>query len=268
MDLIILSVGILAAIGAGLALILYFVSRKFKVYEDPKIDEIAALLPGANCGGCGFAGCRNFAEFIVKNGGLNGKMCPPGGAATNDAIAALMGGEAQATVPTKIVLCCNGTCENAPSKIKYDSIASCAYANMVTASECGCSYGCLGCGDCVKVCGFDAIAIDVATGMPQISDKCVQCGACITACPRNLLTKVPQTEQGIVWVACKNKEKGVEAKKNCTVACIGCMKCVKSCQYEAVTVADSLATINEKCIACKTCAEGCPTKAIHIYPIA
>jgi Na+-translocating ferredoxin:NAD+ oxidoreductase RNF subunit RnfB len=264
MNLIILSIGILASIGAGLALILSVVSRKFRVYEDPKIGEIATLLPGANCGGCGFAGCRNFAETVVKTGGLNGKMCPPGGAVVNDAIAALMGNELTENIKTRIVLSCNGSCGNAPAKISYNSITSCIYASSIMASESGCEYGCLGCGDCVKVCTFDAIFMGSDNKMPQITDKCVQCGACVKACPRNLLNKVKLTQQGIVWVACKNKEKGAEARKNCTVACIGCMKCVKSCQYSAVTVSDNVAQMNDNCTACRTCVEGCPTHAIQI----
>jgi len=124
MSTILLSSIILAAIGVLAAVILYFVSQKFKVYEDPKIGEIVSLLPGANCGGCGFAGCRNFAEAIVKNEGLGDLSCPPGGANVNAAIATLFGGGTQESTPKMVIVRCNGTCTNAPKKVQYDSIPS------------------------------------------------------------------------------------------------------------------------------------------------
>jgi Na+-translocating ferredoxin:NAD+ oxidoreductase RNF subunit RnfB len=263
MNIILLSSIVLAAIGILAAVILYFVSQKFKVYEDPKIDEVAELLPGANCGGCGFAGCRNFAETVVKNNGLGDLMCPPGGAAVNSAIAAIFGGGEQIIVPKMTIVKCNGNCENAPAKVHYDSIASCAYFNMIDAGESGCAFGCLGCGDCVKACKFDAIHIDPTTKLPVIGDNCVFCGACKKACPRSIIEIVPKHEQGVVYIACMNKEKGGEAKKNCAVACIGCKKCEKTCEFAAITVENNLAVINpDKCTACKKCMEGCPAKGI------
>ncbi len=264
MNTILLSSVILAAIGVLAAVILYFVSQKFKVYEDPKIDDVVLLLPGANCGGCGFAGCRNFAETVVKNEGLNGMGCPPGGPAVNSAIATMFGGGAQEEIPKMTVVRCNGNCENAPAKVQYDSISSCAYFNMIDAGESGCAFGCLGCGDCVSACKFDAIHIDPQTMLPVIDASCVFCGACKKACPRSIIDIVPIHEQGVVYVACMNKDKGGEAKKNCTVACIGCKKCEKTCEYSAVVVDNNLALINATaCVACKKCVEGCPTNAIH-----
>ncbi len=263
-QIVFLSIAVLVSIGILAAVLLYFVAQKFKVYEDPMIAVVAELLPGANCGGCGFAGCRNFAETIVKNNGLNGKACPAGGTPVNEKIAQLFGGEVSATAPKKLILKCNGSCENAPIKTHYNSIASCAFANMTTAGESACMYGCLGCGDCTKACKFGALKINAETGLPIVdAEKCVACGACVNTCPRKLLSLVSQTEQGIVWVACANKERGVEAKKNCSAACIGCMKCVKTCENAAIKVTDNLALINENCIACHKCEEACPAKAIH-----
>ena len=264
MNIILLSSIVLAAIGILAAVILYFVSQKFKVYEDPKIDEVAALLPGANCGGCGFAGCRNFAETVVKNNGLNGLSCPPGGAAVNSAVAAVFGGGEQEIAPKMTIVKCNGSCENAIAKIHYDSAASCAFFNMIDAGESGCAFGCLGCGDCVKVCKFDAIRIDTQTKLPVINN-CVFCGACVKACPRAIIDIVSKHENGVVYVACMNKDKGGEAKKNCAVACIGCKKCEKTCEFAAITVADNLAAVNpEKCTVCKKCIDGCPAKVIKV----
>jgi Na+-translocating ferredoxin:NAD+ oxidoreductase RNF subunit RnfB len=265
MNIILISSLIIAAIAVVAAVVLYVVSQKFKVYEDPKIDEVAALLPGANCGGCGFAGCRNFAENVVKNGGLQGKSCPPGGASVNAAIAELFGEGVGDGTPQKVVVRCNGSCENAPAKVHYDSIPSCAYFHLTNAGESGCAYGCLGCGDCVAACKFDAIAIDAATKLPKVDKNCVLCGACITACPRNILAIVPLCEQGTVVVGCMNREKGVDAKKNCKIACIGCKKCEKTCEFGAIIVENNLASIDyDKCTACKKCMEGCPSKGIVV----
>jgi ferredoxin len=201
----------------------------------------------------------------VKNNGLQGKMCPPGGASVNNAIAALFGGGAGEIIPQKVVVRCNGSCENAPAKVHYDSIQSCAYSNMMNAGESGCAFGCLGCGDCVTACKFDAIAIDAVTKLPKVNNNCVLCGACITACPRKLITIVPMREQGTVVVFCMNREKGVDAKKNCAVACIGCKKCEKTCEFGAIIVENNLASIDyDKCTVCKKCIEGCPGKGIVV----
>lgn len=265
MNTIVISSVVLASIGILSAILLYFVSQKFKVYEDPKIDEVTLLLPGANCGGCGFAGCRNFAENVVKNKGLDGFSCPPGGSSVNSAISQLFGGVLQEEAPRKTVIRCNGSCENAPAKVSYDSIASCAFFNNLEAGESLCAFGCLGCGDCVSACQFDAIKIDPLTKLPVVDEKaCVFCKACIKACPRSIIDIVPMHDQKTVYVACMNKEKGGEAKKNCSVACIGCKKCEKTCEFSAVTVDNNLALINGvNCTSCLKCVEGCPTKAIH-----
>ena len=265
MDTILISSVVLASIGVLAALLLYVVSQKFKVYEDPKIDEVALLLPGANCGGCGFAGCRNFAENVVKNKGLDGLACPPGGSSVNSAISQLFGGVVQDESPQRTVIRCNGSCENAPAKVSYDSISSCAFFSSLEAGESGCAFGCLGCGDCVAVCQFGAIQIDAKTKLPVIDENtCVFCKACVKACPRTIIDIVPMHEQGVVYVACMNKEKGGEAKKNCSVACIACKKCEKTCEFSAITVNDNLASIHgANCTACQKCVENCPTKAIH-----
>jgi len=259
------ALGSLAAIGVLAAVILYFVAQKFKVIEDPKIDEIEAILPGANCGGCGFAGCRNFAEAIVKSNSFEGLSCPVGGNELNANIAPILGIEAVEKEPEIAVVRCSGSKANAVKKVDYDGPASCAFAHNLYSGESGCPNGCLGLGDCVVSCPFDAIEIDEETGLPVVNDKCVACGACVKACPRTIIEiRKKGKKDRRIFVSCVNTEKGAPAKKNCTVACIGCGKCVKTCPFEAITLQNSLAYIDaDKCKLCRKCVAECPTGAIH-----
>ncbi len=256
---------ILVIIGILAAVILFFISKKFHVEEDPRIDQIAALLPGANCGGCGFAGCRNLAETIVKNGSVEGCNCPAGGAKVNAAVAAVMGVEAVAADPKVAVVRCQGTPENAPSKVQYDSAITCAYAHSIFVGESGCPNACLGCGDCVKACHFGAIRINPETKLPEINeDICGGCGGCARACPRHVIEIRKRGPKGMkVVVACNNNEKGAACMKNCKMSCIGCGKCVKVCPFEAITLENNLAHIDDsKCKLCKKCVAECPRHAI------
>ncbi len=256
----------LSAIGLTAAVILFFVAQKFKVVEDPKIDDVEEALPSANCGGCGYAGCHAFAEAIVKSGSLEGFNCPVGGNDVMSVVAKIMGLEVEEKEPMIAVLRCNGSRENAPPKIKYEGAATCAFAHGLYSGESGCPYGCLGLGDCVVSCDFDALHMDEKTGLPVVdADKCVACGACVKACPRNIFElRNKGKKDRRIYVACINKEKGAPAKKNCGVACIGCGKCVKVCPFDAITLIDNLAYIDyEKCKLCRKCVTECPTGAIH-----
>lgn len=269
-DVIIYAVISLSAIGVGAAVILYFVAQKFKVIEDPKIDIVEDLLPAANCGGCGFAGCRNFAEATVakakKDGNLEGFNCPVGGNEVMGLIAEAMGLEVEEAEPQVAVVRCNGSRQNAPRKVQYDGPATCAFAHNLSSGESGCPYGCLGLGDCVASCQFDAMYMDEEKGLPVIiEDNCVACGACVEACPRDIIelrNKGKKSKR--IFVSCINEEKGGPAKKNCQVACIGCQKCFKVCPFDAITMNNNLAYIDyEKCKLCRKCVPECPTNAIH-----
>ena len=256
----------LGVIGIAAAAILYIVAQKFKVIEDPRIDEVADVLPGANCGGCGYAGCRNFAEKIVKSGSLENLNCPVGGSNVMSQVAAIMGLVAEEKEPMVAVLRCNGSFAHAPKKVEYDGAVSCQFANALFSGESGCPNGCLGLGDCVAACTFDAMYMDKTTGLPVITeDKCTSCGACVKACPRHIIElrkKGPKSRR--IFVCCVNTEKGAVARKNCEVACIGCGKCVKVCNFEAITMENNLAYIDfNKCTLCRKCVEECPTNAIH-----
>jgi Na+-translocating ferredoxin:NAD+ oxidoreductase RNF subunit RnfB len=230
------------------AVILYFIAQKFKVFEDPRIDEIQSILPAANCGGCGFAGCRNFAEALVGADTLEGMNCPVGGTEVMTAAGKILGKEAPDIDPLTAVLLCNGTPEFRSRTSIYDGPPDCRIAHNLYAGETDCSYGCLGNGDCERVCIFNAIYMDFETKLPVITDnKCVACGACVKACPRNLieLRKRAKKERKI-YVACSNCDKGGTARKACKVACIGCSKCLQVCESGAVTIDNYLAYIDAR----------------------
>ena len=255
----------LCAIGIASAVILYFVAQKFKVEEDPRIDTVESILPGANCGGCGKPGCRGFAEATVKATSLDGLFCPVGGAETMTKVAAALGMEVTAQTPQIAVVRCNGTCDHRQRTSQYDGYKSCAIEHSLYRGETDCTFGCLGCGDCVTACPFDAIHMD-ENGLPVVSEeKCVACGACVKACPRNIIELRNKGVKGRrVFVCCVNKDKGNIARKACTAACIGCGKCAKECPFEAITLENNLAYIDfRKCRLCRKCVSVCPTHAIH-----
>lgn len=266
MSIIISSTVLLGGIGVVGAAVLYAVAKRFHVAEDPRIEEVESYLPGANCGACGFNGCHDFATACCKATSLDGMMCPGAGQAAMKKIAEIVGLSAIAAKPRIAVLKCNGTHSVRYKIAGYDGIKSCSLMNSLAIGTTGCRFGCLGEGDCTRVCSWNAIVIDKSTGLPVIDeDKCIGCGICTTACPRHLLELRNKGPRGLrVWVSCSNRDKGAAAMKVCKSACIGCGKCAKTCTHEAITVTDNVAYIDfEKCKLCKRCVAVCPTHAIH-----
>nr|WP_311520473.1 Fe-S cluster domain-containing protein [uncultured Porphyromonas sp.] len=256
----------LAIVGALAALLLFVVSKKFHVEEDARIELVNEALPGANCGGCGYPGCSGFARACVEAESMEGLFCTVGGNDTMLKVADILGRTAVEAEPQLAVVRCNGTCDARPKVNQYDGASSCAIAAATYGGETGCTFGCLGLGDCTLACGFDAIKMNPHTGLPEVDEeRCTACGACVKACPKMIIELRKKGPKGRrVFVSCVNKEKGGVAKKACDNACIGCSKCFKECKFEAITIANNLAYIDpNKCRLCRKCVEACPTGAIH-----
>lgn len=268
MNFILIAVIVLGGIALVSAVVLYVCSKKFAVHEDPRLAQVSALLPGANCGGCGYPGCSGMAAALVKGadaGSLDGLYCPVGGASVMGQVADLLGMAVANTEPKVAVVRCNGTCELRPRIAGYDGLRTCTAMHSCGAGETACGYGCLGCGDCVKACAFGAISINPETGLPEVDeDKCTGCGACAKACPRHIIELRKKGVKGRrVYVRCVNKDKGAAAMKACKAACIGCGKCEKACQFDAITIENNVSYIDpNKCRLCRKCVEVCPTHAI------
>lgn len=254
------SVIALGSIGGIFGLLLQFASQVFYVEEDERVVAIEDALPGVNCGACGFPGCSGLANAIVE-GGAPVNACPVGGQAVADAIGEIMGvagGDVQKQVARLI---CNGDCDSAEDKFEFFGIEDCRSRNLYYEGNKLCQYGCLGGGTCKKVCDFGAI--EMVNGLPLIDkDKCVSCDACVSACPKNIISYVPY--DSLTVIKCSSLDKGKDVRKYCSSGCIGCRLCVRSCPQEAIVFEDNLAKIDyEKCIQCGICVEKCPTKCIE-----
>jgi RnfABCDGE-type electron transport complex B subunit len=257
---------LLGITGAISAVILFFLSKKFEVREDPRVAQTLEVLPGANCGGCGYPGCGGFAAACVKAESLEELSCPVGGSDVMKKVALIMGKDAGETVMKVAVVRCNGTCEARPHTNTYDGARNCTIVSALYSGETACSSGCLGLGDCVDACTFGAIRINPATGLAEVlEDKCTACGACVKACPKKLIEmrrKGPKSRR--IFVSCMNRDKGGVARKACANACIGCNKCLKECTFDAITISNNLAYIDDtKCRLCRKCVTACPTDAIR-----
>lgn len=251
------SLGLIYGLGLALA------SKKFHVHVDPKIEKILEELPGVNCGACGLAGCAGYAEAIVNNNESINK-CAPGGLETIEAIARIMGIEASsAEKKVALIHCQSGGKNNTFFRYNYQGIATCKAAVLVSKGPNLCNYGCVFQNDCQAACIFNAIKIDDNGMRIILKEKCTGCGACVRACPRNLIELVPFDKR--IHILCSSHDKGAEAKRRCgnKTACIGCSICAKKCPKEAISMQDELAVIDySKCINCGICADVCPTSAI------
>lgn len=254
---------IVAAVGLVFGIILTVAAKVMFVPVDERVSAIKEVLPGANCGACGFAGCDGYADAIVAEN-LSPSLCPVGGPDVAAQIAGIMGVEAGEMEPMTAMVMCNGNCNATKEVLVPDRLHTCKEAKMFYGGQWACTHGCLGLGDCLAECAYDAICI--SNGVATINkDLCVGCGACAKVCPNHIIDVVKKKDT--VFVRCNSTDKGAVARRACSVACIGCMKCTKVCKFDAIVVENNLARIDrDKCKNCGLCAKECPTGAIVKLP--
>ncbi|HNQ22602.1 MAG TPA: RnfABCDGE type electron transport complex subunit B [Phycisphaerae bacterium] len=239
-----MTVALAAIILFGLVLVfaglLGVAKEKLRVDEDPRIGEVTEVLPAANCGGCGFAGCADFAKAVVeKRAQCDG--CPVGGSRIAEKIAGVLGVEVVKTFPYRPVIHCTAKDYQKLGRVPYDGVRGCVEANLLGVTQ-ACTYGCLGLGDCVRSCTFDAL--HMVDGVPVVDyDKCTGCGACTKVCPRNLIERIPFRQERMLVVGCANKEPAKAVREVCKVGCIGCKLCQRLCA-DMFQVSDNLAWLN------------------------
>ena len=257
---VIIAASVLGGLGAAFGIGLSYASKVFSVEVDERVAKVREILPGANCGACGFAGCDAFAD-AVATGKTDVNGCTVGGKTVAQSLANVMGVEASEVRESVARVICNGRYSVSKEKYSYQGMDDCFAAAQLFGGHKACSYGCLGHGNCVEACPFNAIVITGGVAR-VIEDRCQACGKCILACPKNLIEMVPKDKK--YSVVCHSKDKGAVTKKNCEVGCIGCAQCVKVCRYGAVSVEGHLAMIDyNKCTNCGECAVVCPTMAIR-----
>ena len=246
--------GLVMAVGLGLA------AKKLAVETDPRIELLTEIMPGANCGACGFAGCSAYAKAIVE-GGKEPVPCPVGGDETAKKMADILGIEPPVVPKTTAKIFCCGDISEKRQKGNYEGVKTCASATLVAGGTIMCSYGCLGFGDCVRVCQFGAMK-ERPNLPPEIDEeKCTSCGLCVKACPRNLIKIIPKSAEYVV--ACSSLDRGKYVKRVCDTGCTGCKLCVKKCPNKAITVENNLAIINyELCKNAGECYKACPQGCI------
>ena len=263
MGTIIIPAVIVAVVGLIAAVILTIASKLMYVPVDEKVAAIREVLPGANCGACGFAGCDDYAAAFGENPALSTALCPVGGSSIASQIAGILGVDAAEADEKVAMVMCQGNYGVTRQIMEADRIHTCKEAKMFYGGQWACPYGCLGLGDCFNVCKFDAIRVE--NGVARINrDKCVGCGACDDVCPNNIISMV--NKKNLLFVACKSMEKGAKTRKTCENGCIGCMKCQKTCKFEAIKVENNVAQVDlEACKNCGLCEKECPTGAIVNY---
>ncbi|NLC38607.1 MAG: RnfABCDGE type electron transport complex subunit B [Clostridia bacterium] len=258
-----LSAGVMGALGILFAVGLSYAAGKFKVDSDPKVELLAGLLPGANCGGCGFSGCQGFAEALVAgDASLSG--CSVCGNDALEQMSQLLGQELPEQTERLVArIICRGDHHLARWVARYEGVQDCRAASLIGSSPKGCLEGCLGLGSCVKACSFDAMYMG-EDHLPVVDEeKCTGCGACARACPRSVIAMVSVTST--VVVRCNCHDRGRMVRENCQVGCLACKACEKVCQEGAIRVVEGLAIIDaQKCTGCGLCVARCPSKCIEI----
>jgi RnfABCDGE-type electron transport complex B subunit len=250
----------LAALAGFLSVVLVVVARKFAVEGNPLVAEVEEALPQYNCGACGFPGCSGFARYLVETRSPDAK-CTPGGPDLQKRLASILGMEVGESTPTVAHVFCRGTDKEALNEGEYFGIRDCVAADLVDCGTKVCPFGCLGLGSCAVACQFDAIRMEDGVAV-IIEAECVACGQCVKACPRGLISMIPQGKR--VLVECRTRDKGAQVKKYCKVGCITCQLCVKACPEQAIRLEGDFIVVDEsKCTLCGACIQKCPQRTIH-----
>ena len=250
---------IVGIIGLLAGVILAVASIVMAVPKDEKAEALEEILPGANCGACGYSGCPGYAAAMAKGEAKPG-LCSPGGAEVAQKCAELLGGgEVEMEYKTALIHCL-GSYDNTTDKMLYDGIQSCSAAAFLMGGVTSCRFGCMGLGDCQRACEYGAIT--VCNGLAQVDPaKCKGCSQCVAACPKGIISLVPLKKQAVVRCSSCDKAKGTMAV--CKIGCIGCGKCMRTCPFGAITVENGLAQVDpQKCTACGQCVEACPRHVI------
>ncbi len=253
--LLLCGIGLLLGVGLGLAA--HFMSVK----EDEREVAIREVLPGANCGACGFSGCAGYAKALSESRGLRTNLCPVGGDAVAAEIAAILGTTAAKTEKKTARVRCRGGEDCRVKRADYEGISTCRAAAALYNGGSACAYGCIGLGDCMAVC--DAGAISVRMGVAVVDESlCVACGKCKAACPKQLITITPITKPTVL---CRNPDKGPATKAVCTAGCVGCRLCEKACPSGAIVMESGVARVSRsKCTGCGACVDACKFGVIHM----
>ena len=264
MDTIVLAVGSVTVLGLLCAVMLAVASKVMAVEVDERVTGVRELLPGANCGACGYSGCDGYAQALVDEEVMT-NLCTPGGDKTSKEISALLGLEAADVIESFAVVFCTGDNAATQNRMDYSGIMTCAAAKQLYGGQGSCLFGCLGFGDCAAVCPMDAVCIE--NGLARIDRRrCNGCRLCTMACPNNVI--LMDYSESTAAVLCMNTEKGAVVRKKCTSGCIGCMRCVKSCPSEAIAMKENLAVVDQsKCTGCGLCTEVCNPKCIRIATV-
>ena len=261
MNTIIIAVISVTALGLLCAVMLAVASKVMAVKTDERVAQIREVLPGANCGACGFSGCDGYAEAVVNEGAMT-NLCTPGGDKVSKEISVVLGIEAQDVLECVAAVYCRGDGAVRQSKMEYSGVRTCVAVKQLYGGQNACVFGCLGFGDCAAACPEGAIC--VVDGLARVDRrKCVGCRLCASVCPNNII--LMDYSVSTAAVLCRNTEKGAVVRKKCSCGCIACTKCVRECPSEAITMNGNLASVDQsKCSGCGKCAEVCVTKCIRM----
>ena len=262
MNPILIATAVIAVLGLIGAVLLVGASKLFAVTEDERAKEVELALPGANCGACGYAGCGAYAKAVAEGAPVN--QCLAGGAAVAEKVAVIMGVEAGGATEYKALVACRGDNAHTRKRYEYHGIPTCAACNVLYNGDSSCPFGCLGFGDCVRACKFDAIRI--VDGIARVDEsKCTGCGACKAVCPKKIIFLYAFKETPKPIVMCSNHKRGMDTRRECTAGCLGCGKCVRNCPEQAITLRDNVARVDyDKCTGCHKCVDNCPVNGILI----